>query len=168
VIELRERGMADGRILAASENGAYVLRLTGDVRLTLCATIEDYVENMLDDPQFTSVWVDLCDAEGIDSTTLGQLAKLALSVHERFGFRPAIFCCDPGINRLLTSMGLDQLFEMHERSCCATGFSQPIPMVPDSEDAVRAKVLEAHRVLMDVSDENRARFSDLVATLEGG
>ena len=158
--------MAEGRILAASENGAYVLRLTGDVRLTLCATIEDYVENMLDDPQFSSVWVDLCDAEGIDSTTLGQLAKLALSVRERFGFRPAIFSCDSGINRLLTSMGLDQLFEMHQRTCCATGCSQPIPMVPGSEDTVRERVLEAHRVLMDVSDENRARFSDLVASLE--
>ena len=39
-------------------------------------------------------------------------------------------------------------------------------MVPGSEDTVRERVLEAHRVLMDVSDENRARFSELVATLE--
>ena len=160
--------MAEGRVLAASENGAYVLRFVGDVRLTLCASIEDYVENMLDDPAFCSVWVDLCDAEGIDSTTLGQLAKLALSVYERFGFRPAVFCCDSGINRLLRSMGLDRLFEMHEKTCCATGCSQMIPMVPGSEDAVRERVLEAHRVLMDVSQENRERFSELVATLERG
>jgi anti-anti-sigma regulatory factor len=93
--------MAEGRVLAASENGAYVLRLVGDVRLTLCASIEDYIENMLADPAFRSVWVDLCDAEGVDSTTLGQLAKLALAVDERFGFKPAIYCCDPGIIRLL-------------------------------------------------------------------
>jgi len=158
--------MADGRVLAASENGAYVLRLEGDVRLTLCASIEDYVESMLADPEFRSVWVDLCGAEGIDSTTLGQLAKLALAVEERFGFRPAIFCCDSGINRLLGSMGLDRLFVMHEKTCCATGCSQMIPMVPGSEDEVREKVLEAHRVLMDVSEENRARFAELVSTLE--
>ena len=69
--------MTDGQVLAASDGGAYVLRFVGDVRLTLCASIEDYIEQMLDDPQFSSVWVDLCDAEGIDSTTLGQLAKLA-------------------------------------------------------------------------------------------
>ena len=160
--------MSEGRVLAAHERGAYVLRLVGDVRLTLCASIEDYIDHMLEDPEFCSVWVDLCDAEGIDSTTLGQLAKLALSVQERFQFKPAIYCCDAGINRLLTSMGLDQLFEMYERTCCSTGFSQNIPMVPGSEDAVREKVLEAHKVLMDVSDETRHRFSDLVQTLERG
>jgi len=158
--------MADGRLLAASENGAYVLRLVGDVRLTLCGSIEDFVEQMLDDPQFSSVWVDLCDTTGLDSTTLGQLAKLALAVHERYGFRPAVYCCDAGINRLLQSMGLDRLFDMHEKTCCATGCAQMVPMVPGSEDEVRERVLEAHRVLMDVSDENRARFADLVSTLE--
>jgi anti-anti-sigma factor len=158
--------MTEGRILAAEENGAYVLRLVGDVRLTLCASIEDYVDSMLEDPRFCSVWVDLCDAEGIDSTTLGQLAKLALAVHERYGFRPAIYCCDSGINRLLQSMGLDRLFEMHEKTCCATGCSQLIPVVAGSEDKVRERVLEAHRVLMGVSEDNRERFQDLVATLE--
>ena len=158
--------MADGRLLAASENGAYVLRLVGDVRLTLCASIEDFVEQMLEDPQFSSVWVDLCDATGVDSTTLGQLAKLAIAVHERYGFRPAVYCCDCGINRLLQSMGLDRVFEMHEKTCCATGCAQMVPMVPGSEDEVRERVLEAHRVLMDVSEENRARFADLVSTLE--
>ncbi|WOJ94452.1 STAS domain-containing protein [Congregibacter variabilis] len=158
--------MSEGQVLAAQENGAYVLRLVGDVRLTLCASIEDYVDNMLNDPDFSSVWVDLCDAEGIDSTTLGQLAKLAMSVQQRFGFRPAIYCCDTGINRLLASMGLDRLFEMHEKTCCATGSGQSIPMVPGSEDDVREKVLAAHRALMDVSPDNRARFSELVATLE--
>lgn len=158
--------MSEGRVLAASEHGAYVLRLVGDVRLTLCASIEDYVAGMLDDPQFTSVSVDLCDAEGLDSTTLGQLAKLALAVDRRFGFRPAIFCCDAGINRLLRSMGLHRLFEMHEKTCCATGCNQSIPMVPGTEEEVRQRVLEAHRVLMDMSDENRERFSELVSTLE--
>lgn len=158
--------MTEGQVLAAQENGAYVLRLVGDVRLTVCNALEDYIQAMLDDPQFSSVWVDLCDTEGLDSTTLGQLAKLALAVRDRFGFRPAVYCCDSGINRLFSSMGLDRLFEMHEKTCCATGCSQAIPMVPGSEDAVRERVLEAHRVLMGVSPDNLERFQDLVTTLE--
>jgi len=158
--------MADGQVLAARERGAYVLRLVGDVRLTVCTSLEEYIEKMLDDPEFSSVWVDLCDVEGIDSTTLGQLAKLALAVDRRYHFHPALYCCDPGINRLLGSMGLDRLFEMHEKTCCLTGCSQAIPMVPDSEDQVRERVIDAHRVLMDVSDDNRERFRELVSTLE--
>jgi len=158
--------MQEGRILAASHEGAYVIRLVGDVRLTLCATIDEYIQDMLENPGFTSVWVDLCDAEGIDSTTLGLLAKLALKVKEKFGFTPAIYSCDPSINRLLNSMDFQRLFELHEEACSQPEDIQEIPAVAGSEEEVREKVIEAHRVLMDMSDENRARFKDLMTVLE--
>ncbi len=156
----------DGKILAASHHGTYVIRFEGDVRLTLCTTIDEYFQKMFADPEFASVWVDLCDAEGIDSTSLGLLAKLALEVKERFGFQPAIYCCDPGINRLLKSMGFQRLFELHEEACANPEEIAEIPVVEGSEDSVREKVLEAHRVLMGLSDENRARFRDLMSVLE--
>jgi anti-anti-sigma factor len=158
--------MADGRILAANHNGVYVIRFEGDVRLTLCTTIDDYFERMFDDPAFTSVWVDLCNAEGLDSTTLGLLAKLALTVKQRFGFQPAIFSCDPGINRLLKSMGFQRLFELREELCGDEDEATAIPVVEGSEAIVKEKVIEAHKVLMELSPENRARFKDLLAVLE--
>jgi anti-anti-sigma factor len=158
--------MQEGRILAASHDGAYVIRLVGDVRLTLCTTIDEYFQGMYEDPEFASVWVDLCDAEGIDSTTLGLLAKLALNVNERFGFAPAIYSCEPGINRLLRSMGFHKLFDLHEESCSNPEEIVEIPTVHGSEEAVKAKVVEAHRVLMGLSEENRERFKDLMAALE--
>ncbi len=158
--------MSEGTILAASHEGAYVIRLQGDVRLTLCTTIDEYFQRMYEDPNFASVWVDLCDAEGIDSTSLGLLAKLALQVKERFGFEPAIYSCDPGINRLLKSMGFQRLFDLHEEACSNPENIREIPAVQGSEKDVRDKVVEAHRVLMGLSDENRARFRDLMSALE--
>ena len=158
--------MSEGKILAAHHDGAYVLRMEGDVRLTLCTTIEEYVQGMFEDPEFTSVWVDLCDAEGVDSTTLGLLAKLALTVDERFGFKPAIFSCNPGINRLLKSMGFQRLFELHEEVCQNPEDISEVPAVSGSEDLVKSKVVEAHRVLMGLNEENRERFQDLMAVLE--
>ena len=68
----------DGKILAASHQGAYVIRLQGDVRLTLSTTIDDYLVKMFADPKFTSVWVDLCEEEGVDSAPLGLLRASAL------------------------------------------------------------------------------------------
>ena len=160
--------MQEGKILAACHNGAYVIRMVGDVRLTLSTTIDEYIQTMFADPGFTSVWVDLCDAEGIDSTTLGLLAKLALQVKERFGFQPAIYSCEPGINRLLRSMGFQDLFELHEEACANPEEISEIPQVDDNEAAVKEKVIEAHRILMDLSEENRARFKDLMSALEHG
>ena len=123
---------------------------------------------MYEDPGFTSVWVDLCDAEGIDSTTLGLLAKLALKVKEKFGFKPAIYSCDPGILRLLQSMAFDRLFDVREEECNRLEDIDEIPAVQDDEAAVKEKVIEAHRVLMGLSDENRVRFQDLMTALERG
>jgi len=160
--------MQDGKILAASHNGAYVIRFEGDVRLTLCTTIDDYFQRMYDDPAFASVWVDLCSAEGLDSTTLGLLAKLALTVKERFGFEPAIYSCDPGINRLIKSMGFQRLFDLREEVCGAPEEATAIPVVEGSEAVVKDKVIEAHRVLMELSPDNRARFKDLLTVLERG
>ena len=158
--------MSDGKILAASKNGAYVIRMTGDVRLTLCTTIDEYFHKMFEDPNFVSVWVDLCEVEGIDSTTLGLLAQLAIEAKEKFGFTPAIYSCNTGINRLLKSMGFQRLFEIHEEECAPTEFGHEVSMVQGTEQAVREQVIEAHRVLMDLSDDNKARFKDLMAALE--
>ena len=158
--------MEEGRILAASQDGAYVVRLTGDVRLTLCTTIDDYVQRMLDNPDFASFWVDLCDAEGIDSTTLGLLAKLALEVRARYGFTPAIYSSNPSITRLIKSMGFQRLYDLHEDACANPECIDCIPLVKGSEASVRDKVIEAHRVLMGISEENRARFKDLMVVLE--
>jgi len=160
--------MAEGKILAANHDGVYVIRFEGDVRLTLCTTIDDYFQRMFDDPAFASVWVDLCSAEGLDSTTLGLLAKLALTVKQRFGFQPAIYSCDPGINRLIKSMGFQRLFELREEVCGGQDEATAIPVVEGSEEAVKAKVIEAHKVLMALSPENRARFKDLLTVLERG
>ncbi len=158
--------MQEGRILAASHEGTYVIRLEGDVRLTLCTSIDDYFQHMFADPEFASVMVDLCGAEGIDSTTLGMLAKLALTVQERYGFKPAIYSREPGITRLLRSMGFQQIFDLREETCANPENIVDIPLVDDGEEAVREKVIEAHKLLMDMSEENRERFKDLVTALE--
>ena len=41
--------MDSGKILGAKKNGVYVLKLEGDVRLTICAALEIFLENCLGD-----------------------------------------------------------------------------------------------------------------------
>lgn len=154
------------RIQAASEQGTYVLRLEGDVRLTMCTALDDYFDKIFKDPNFVSVWVDLTQAIGIDSTTLGMLAQLALKTREQFHFKPAIFSSDPSINRLLRSMGFEQLFDLRNDDCSSSGAALDIPAIESTEGEVRAKVLSAHKTLMSLNETNRTTFHDLVKTLE--
>jgi hypothetical protein len=65
-------------------------------------------------------------------------------------------------------MGFQSLFDIHEEVCSDPEDITEIPVVSGSEDSVREKVIEAHRILMDISDENRVRFQDLMSALEQG
>jgi hypothetical protein len=96
------------------------------------------------------------------------LAKLAIEVKKKFGFTPAIYSYNSGINRLLKSMGFQRLFNLHEEVCGTAEFASEIPIIPGTEQAVKEKVIEAHRVLMGISDDNKSRFKDLMAVLEAG
>jgi anti-anti-sigma regulatory factor len=152
--------------LARSNEGAHVLKLEGDVRLTMCTALDQYFQSMFAEPGFMSVWVDVTEADGLDSTTLGMLAQLAIQTKERFDFRPRSFSTNPSIDRLLDTMGFDQLFERRSECCNTDSAIQEIPAVPCEAGEVKRQVLEAHRTLMSMSDDNADAFKDLVSTLE--
>ena len=48
-----------GRILVGELDGVHVLLFKGDVRLTLCKAMDDYLAGMLEDPCIRSIVVDL-------------------------------------------------------------------------------------------------------------
>lgn len=160
--------MQAGRILVAEHEGAFVLKLVGDVRLNLCCTLDAFFEELFNRPQFLGVVVDLTETEGIDSTTLGLLAKLAIQTRKRFQHMPLVVSTNADITRILRSMGLDQVMSLREEPLRSDRDLAELPMVLGSEGLVREKVIEAHRVLMGMNDSNRATFSDLLAVLESG
>lgn len=158
--------MHQGRILVAEREGAFVLKLVGDVRLTFCTALDDFLERMFDAPNFASVIVDVTEAENIDSTTLGQLAKVAVSAERRFSLRPVIVSTNPDISRILDTMGFGRVFDIHHQLPRTEEQLGELPMVDGTEAAVRDTVLDAHRVLMGLSADNRAQFRELVCALE--
>jgi anti-anti-sigma factor len=156
-----------GRILVAGQSGAFVIKLVGDVRLTLCTTLDEFFDEMLSVENFASVVVDLSDALNVDSTTLGLLAKLAIKAKERFKFVPVILSTNRDITRVLESMGFDRVFSIREEPLLNDEDLGELPVLQCSEDSVKKRVLEAHRILMGLSDSNHAKFRELVSLLEG-
>lgn len=169
--------MQVGKILVAHHEGTYVIKLVGDVRLTLCTAIDDYFTSMFASPTFTGVIVDLSQAEGVDSTTLGLLAKLAVQAKAKYQLTPLVLSPNPNITRLLESMGFNAVFDIRaqlepssirglEHLIGAHANATELPVGCTDEQCVRDKVIEAHRTLMNLTDSNRAQFSDLIKTLE--
>lgn len=158
--------MQAGKVLVAEHEGAYVLKLVGDVRLTLCASLDDFIERMFSNPKFSSVLIDLTETDGADSTTLGVLAKLSIRAQQQFHFQPVIFSTNPDITRIMESMGFTEIFDIQNKAPGDIDDLGELPLKNETEDEMRRKIIDAHRVLMNLSAENELRFTELINTLE--
>lgn len=161
--------MRPGQILVAETQDAYILKLVGDVRLTLSTTLESCIQKMLTAGHYRHVMVDLTEADGLDSTTLGLLAKLSIQVQQLLHFVPVLVWRSPDVHRVLVSMGFaDTVYHMVDTHDLSGTPAEVIEAIDSDEAEVRERVLEAHRVLMSLNETNQNTFRDLVCALEQG
>ncbi len=158
--------MSQGKILVAEQGGDYLLKFNGDLRVTLCGSLNRYLETIFASDEVGSVVVDLLDTEGLDSTTLGLLAKLALHCQRRYAIEPQLFCADPGLLRLLECMSLDELFAVHSKLPDSDQPLTELAAVDAPVDELRQQVLDAHRTLVELNPDKHGEFTDLIAALE--
>ncbi len=159
--------MEPGKILVSEHDGAYVIKLTGDVRVTLCSSLNHYMEVIFQSGNISEVIVDMLEAEGVDSTTLGLLAKLAIHCNEQYQVKPVVFCPDDSLYRTLMVMGLDDVFDIAQ-TVPAESVCKELPETTPSVDETREQVLEAHKLLSSFNERNKQEFMDLIRALEEG
>lgn len=159
--------MSAGHIYVTEHEGVFVIRMVGDVRLTLCISFDQFIEGMLAQEGTESVLFDLREAQGIDSTTLGLMAKIAIGAKQQQLPRPVVIASNDGIVRLLESMGFEDIFEIAlDVDIPEEGVALPLQELPANEDQIKHTVLEAHKILMDLNKPNQAKFHELVETLQ--
>ncbi|WP_136247555.1 STAS domain-containing protein [Halomonas borealis] len=158
--------MHEGRLKAAFDSGVFVLKLCGDVRLTLCATLDTQAQRLAETPGLTAVMVDLREATNVDSTALGFLAKVAMALRGRLQQPPTIVVDHPDVRRMLDVMGFAHYFTLVESPITEPHELRELPEVPADEAGMRQRILEAHRILMHMNEHNREEFQPLVEMLE--
>lgn len=158
--------MTTGKIQLAEKNGTFALKFAGEIRLTFCSALDAAIERIFTAPHFSSIVIDLTETRSIDSTTLGLLAKLSILSRQKNGLLPTLVTTSPDITRLLSSMGFDQVFNIVRQSVLCSDDLTDLPLQDQSEETVKAKVIEAHQILMSLNESNRETFKDLVNVLE--
>lgn len=159
--------MSTGKIQFAEMDGTFVLKFIGEIRLTLCSALDATIEKIFSSLNFSSIVIDLTESRSVDSTTLGLLAKLSILSRQKVGMLPTLVTTHPDITRLLHSMGFDQVFNIVDRPLPCPECLADLPTQDQSEEVVKAKVLEAHRILMSLKRIQREAFHDLVTRWSG-
>lgn len=159
--------MPNGHVTHAERDGVHVLRYFGKVDYMSAPAIQRFLDDLLERQRISGLIFDLTDAEALDSTNLGLLARVNARVHDAGTTGSLIVSKSEDINGVLRSMGFDQICEIvTEEPHAADPREEPIEPVSATEDELRQTMLEAHRALVRLSEAGRLEFQDVVACLE--
>ena len=161
--------MPDGRITHTEREGVHVLRYAGRIDYTLAIAIDRLLETLLRDGSVAGLVFDLRQANLVDSTNLGLLARLAERVRGRGGNRAVIVSTNEDVTDVLRSMGFEEIFDIvaDDPVAAAAGPGEEISFRQPSQDELMRTMLHAHRALVTLNDKDRAEFQDVVTWLEG-
>jgi anti-anti-sigma factor len=156
-----------GQIHYAVAGNRAFLKLAGVIRYPLSRRLSLAVGRMFAGAQVKGVVVDLQEAEFIDSTCMGLLARVATRCLDRACERPIIVSIQPEVNRLLRSMGFDQVFVLiDDPSAPTTGLASAANLAGIAPRPDPQLVLDAHRALCEINEQNRHLFQDVIEQLE--
>ncbi|MDQ2696789.1 MAG: STAS domain-containing protein [Pseudomonadota bacterium] len=159
--------MDESTVLYAKQGKTCVLKFTGDIRYTLSPCLDHFIDRLFARPAFDDVLIDLTETTVIDSTILGLLAKIANLLRERNGRRPTLVTAGEDIHQLLDSVGFDAVFTLLTRRPSGLGMASAVDTSePFQEEELARTVLEAHQILSDLNERNRAAFQSVVDALK--
>lgn len=159
--------MSEGHIFVAEQDGVYVIRLVGDVRLTLCISFDQFIDSLFEDDGASAIVFDLRAAQAIDSTTLGLMAKISIGARNKGLPKPVVVTGSDSIVRLLDSMGFEDIFNISRNApTLDTDTNLVLSEMVSDEAEVKRTVLEAHKILMELNQSNKVKFHELVETLQ--
>lgn len=156
----------EGQVLHASYEGVHVLRFIGDIRYPMSPALERFVDQLFSATTPVGMVIDLTQTTHIDSTNLGVLARVAKLMGARHPEPVTIVCNREDICEVLVSVGFDEVFRLISESQPNVPAGESVTLTASEPADLARTVLDAHRLLMDLNERNRALFEDVVAALE--
>lgn len=158
--------MTDGTARYAYEDGAWFIKLAGDVRHPLGPALNTLLDQAFAKPGSDRFVIDLSEAETIDSTCLGILARIANRTSAHDDPRSAIITGGGDIAELLLAVCFDRLFDLVDSTDATPTSLEPAPVIAIGRDEMLSLLLDSHRRLCAIDARTHAVFRDVVEALE--
>ena len=150
----------------AETDHTLILHFYNDVRYTQCGPLNALLDNVFARGKIKNVIIDLTDASSIDSTGLGLLAKINNHIETHFHHKTAIFTTNPDITRTLDTAGFSDIFVILKQKPQLAVKESELPENIGSDLETAQLILNAHRDLAGLNDQNWQEFRGVVSALE--
>ncbi len=156
-----------GTILTAKVNSIEYIRFVGVVRYSHCAGLEEYINQLFKKTDFTEIAIDLEQAEMLDSTALGLLARISIEFKKVSNKKPVIFIEKGELAHILKRVCFDQVFRIVSKPNSPDNLNfVELKTFEKDEEEVLESVVEAHRSLAEISESNEHYFTDITQALD--
>ena len=155
-----------GTYEVALHNGTYFIKLSGHLSFNYSAALSDLVGAICQNEETQGVLVDLREAKMIDSTHIGLVARLAIETQKKTGQQITIISSVRDVTQSLKNTGPQHLAVLLD---APTGEMPPpdsVQALPESKRNIAEIILEAHKTLLEINDDNKAIYQDIVEMLE--
>ncbi|MCU0787532.1 MAG: STAS domain-containing protein [Verrucomicrobia bacterium] len=156
-------------ILVCTDGPDVCIRIRGRADVTISVGFKELI-NRLRQHHFTHYELELSECRIMDSTFLGVICGFAQKLESGASGkaeRPILFNANERITGLLTSLGVEGMFDFRRGSPGNRGpcEPQPLPAGQADRESLNATSLEAHRTLMALNPDNIPKFKDLTEFL---
>lgn len=148
--------MREGHIRFARRGPVVLLKLSGSVTFLRGSDLEAFIRRIFAEGRALDLVVDLHEAEHLDSTILGLLARTARYQAKCGGQPPCLLSSSDDINLLLDTMGFSGVFAMRTTPAADLGPLAEIAPAPHTGSERARTVLDAHRALLDLGPRREA------------
>jgi anti-anti-sigma factor len=143
---------------------AVYIRARGHITAALCTDLRAKVFEKLDSPApVTAIHVDLSECDYMDSTFMGLIVGFRKKLQSIPGGSVTLYRPNPVCMSLLKGIGLTRLVGISDEAVSLPPFMENIA---GNSKATAEFLLDVHENLMEISEENKAKFSVLSKVLK--
>lgn len=154
------------QVFFADYEDVYIFKFIGSFHFSLCPAVEGFMRKVLAEKGMRPVAVDMTETTGVDSTGMGTLAQIALHSKRMLQAKPILLVSDKDILKILKGMDFDSIFNiLHSEGPLSADFEEIKPIAADEQE-MTGYILAAHRTLMSMSPENKAKFEQVIKVFE--
>jgi len=156
----------EGSIFSARLETIEYIKFVGVIRYTQCTGLEAYIESLFESPSFSEMVIDLNEADMLDSTALGLLARISIEYKKISDKKAVLFLQSGELAHILKRVCFDQVFNIIAKSKNKNDMNfVELNSISKSEDEVMEYVIEAHKNLAKISEKNQHYFTDITQAL---
>ncbi|MEX2607538.1 MAG: STAS domain-containing protein [Kiritimatiellia bacterium] len=157
-----DSNQAEDRIQVTVDKGFALARVLGRGSYKVSGAMKRFVASVMDQG-ISVVIIDLEQCVGMDSTFMGMLAGVSQRLQKEGGRKVVLTGVSKKLCHLMTTLGINRLVEIKEDIPVVSAtelkdLDQPEESLLDSANTM----LEAHETLVEIDNDNRIRFQDVL------